>query len=331
MFKLFSRESLYPEDSALPFTMATHAPKLSRSLRRLPPGASTDRCVALGAQCGRAGTVMNWISDHQPLPATEMALGPDSDAPGLLAVGPRVTPQRLREAYSIGAFPWYCPGQPPLWWTPDPRMVLPVAEFKLSNSLRKTLRRFVRNPGCEIRIDSAFRAVMRACAESPRAGQNGTWIVPEIIDAYSAWHESAGPPQGRIPECAARRDANQAGSVHSVETWIDGELVGGLYGVNLGTMFFGESMFASRTDASKIALAALVAFCRANHIPLIDCQQATDHLAAFGAREIARPAFEAHLARMLRAAAPADWSYHPRLWAQLGLAANSPADATHPA
>ena len=151
--------------------------------------------------------------------------------------------------------------------------------------------------------DSAFRTVMRACAESPRAGQDGTWIVPEIIDAYSAWHEAG----------------SAAGGVHSVETWIDGELAGGLYGVSLGRMFFGESMFARRTDASKIALAALVAFCRAHQIELIDCQQATDHLASFGARPIARASFEAHIARTRAAAAPADWSYHPRLWAQLGL------------
>ncbi len=250
---------------------------------------------------------MQWITDHQPLPPTHLALGPDSDAPGLLAAGGRVTPQRLLEAYSKGVFPWYGPGQPPMWWSPDPRMVLPVAEFRMAHSLRKTLRRFMRDARCEIRVDSDFPGVMQACAAAPREGQDGTWIVPEIIAAYSAWHA--------------------AGTAHSVETWIDGELAGGLYGVNLGTMFFGESMFARRTDASKIALAALVALCRGHGITLIDCQQATEHLASFGAREIARTAFEQHLARTVGQASPSDWSYHPRLWAGLRLVPDAAPDA----
>ncbi len=255
---------------------------------------------------------MIWIDDHQALPPTYLALGPDSDAPGLLAIGAPVTPSRLAEAYAMGVFPWYAPGQPPLWWSPNPRMVLPVAEFKLSHTLRKTIRRFMREAfagRCEIRIDSAFRGVMQACAEAPREGQDGTWIVPEIIDAYCAWHEQ--------------------GHAHSVETWIDGELVGGLYGVNLGRMFYGESMFARRTDASKIALAALVAFCRAHGIGLIDCQQNTEHLASFGAREMSREAFEAHLSRSLGDSAPSDWTYHPGHWAQLGFECAPPADLTH--
>ena len=247
------------------------------------------------------GTTLIWIDDTSPLPPTRLALGDDSDAPGLLAAGGRVTPARMDEAYRQGIFPWYSPGEPTLWWSPDPRMVLPVAEFKLSQSLRKTLRRFIRTPGCEIRIDSAFRQVMVACAGAPRHSQAGTWIAPEIIDAYSAWHA--------------------AGTAHSVETWVDGALVGGLYGVGIGAMFFGESMFAHQTDTSKIALAALIAFCRANRITLIDCQQRTSHLASFGAREIPRSAFEAHLARSLGAQAPAAWAYHPLLWAGLNLAA----------
>ncbi len=240
-----------------------------------------------------------WIDDTTPLPPTHRALGPDSDAPGLLAAGGSVTPRRLEEAYHAGVFPWYSPGQPTLWWSPDPRMVLPVAEFKLAPSLRKTIRRFLRTPGCEIRIDSAFRRVMEACASAPREGPHGTWIVPELIEAYVAWH--------------------RAGRAHSFETWIDGELAGGLYGVGIGRMFYGESMFTRRTDASKIALAALVAFCRAHGITLIDCQQYTRHLASFGAREISRRAFEAHLARALPAAAPPAWTYHRGLWGQLGF------------
>jgi len=240
---------------------------------------------------------MIWIEDDQPLPPTHMALGPGSEAPGLLAVGGNVTLSRLEEAYAMGVFPWFSPGQPPLWWSPDPRMVLPASEFKLSRSLRKTLRRFVRDPRCSIRIDSAFRQVLQACAAAPREGQHGTWIVPEIIDAYTAWH--------------------RAGRVHSVETWIDGELVGGLYGVNLGRMFFGESMFARRTDASKIALAALVALCRSHGIALIDCQQSTPHLASLGAREIARAVFERELSLASGRAAITRWTYDRCLWARL--------------
>ncbi len=242
-----------------------------------------------------------WVSDDEPLPPAASALGPDSDAPGLLAIGPAVNPQRLEEAYHQGVFPWYSPGQPPLWWSPDPRMVLALADFRLSRSLRKTLRRFIAEPGCQVRIDTAFERVMRACAQVPRAGQNGTWIVPELIAGYCKWHG--------------------LGRAHSVETWVDGELVGGLYGVGIGRMFFGESMFAHRTDASKIALAALVAFCRAHGITLIDCQQHSGHLASLGAREITRGAFAAHLGAVLGQAPPQDWTYHPRHWAELGIAA----------
>lgn len=256
-----------------------------------------------------AGTTLTWIDDHTPLPPTRRALGPGSEAPGLLAAGGRVTPARLEEAYRRGVFPWFNPGDPPLWWTPDPRMVLPVAEFRLSHSLRKTLRRFIRTPGCEVRIDSDFPAVMAACASTPRDGQHGTWIVEEILAAYTAWH--------------------RLGRAHSVETWIDGQLVGGLYGVGIGRMVFGESMFAHRTDASKIALAALVAFCRAHGIALIDCQQHTGHLASFGARQIPRSAFEAHLSRTLAAAPPQAWAYHPGLWSHLALGA-APAAAGDP-
>jgi leucyl/phenylalanyl-tRNA---protein transferase len=243
--------------------------------------------------------MLTWIDDHSPLPPASRALGPDSDAPGLVAAGGRVTPARLEEAYRAGIFPWFSPGQPALWWSPDPRMVLPVAQFKLSQSLRKTLRRFARTPGCEVRIDSAFPRVMQACAQTPRAGQDGTWIVPEIIDAYSAWH--------------------RAGRVHSVETWIDGNLVGGLYFVAIGRMFFGESMFAHRTDASKIALAGLVAFSRRQGVTLIDCQQNTGHLASMGAHELARPVFEQHLSRTLGESDIADWTYDVSMWTELAL------------
>ncbi|MBI3367517.1 MAG: leucyl/phenylalanyl-tRNA--protein transferase [Burkholderiales bacterium] len=250
-----------------------------------------------------AGLKLIWIDDESPLPPTRLALAAGSDAPGLLAVGGRVTPDRLEEAYRHGVFPWYSAGQPPLWWSPDPRMVLKVDEFRLSHTLRKTLRRFARDARSEIRIDSAFDEVIAACANAPREGQHGSWIVPEMIAAYRAWH--------------------RRGRAHSVETWIEGELAGGLYGIGIGRMFFGESMFSRRTDASKIALAALVAFCRAHGIALIDCQQHTRHLASFGAREISRAAFEAHLAQALGGTPPADWTYHSAHWAQLGIGADA--------
>jgi leucyl/phenylalanyl-tRNA--protein transferase len=243
--------------------------------------------------------MLTWIDDHRPLPPASSAFGDDTDVPGLVAAGGRLTPERLEEAYRKGIFPWYGPGQPVLWWSLDPRMVLPVADFKLSPSLKKTLRRFVRAPGCEVRFDHGFRAVIEACANAPRPGQDGTWIVPEIVDAYVAWH--------------------RAGRAHSVETWVDGQLVGGLYGVGLGRLFCGESMFARRTDASKIALAALVAFCRHHGVPLIDCQQATGHLASLGARGIPRSEYVAHVARVSGERDIADWTYDAAMWARLGI------------
>jgi len=246
------------------------------------------------------GLELPWLDDDAaPFPPTSSALGTGSDAPGLLAAGGQLSPQRLDEAYRHGIFPWYSDGQPVLWWAPDPRMVLPVDEFRISRSLRKALARFIRTPGCEVRIDSAFERVIAACAGTLREGQRGTWILPPLQRAYTAWH--------------------RAGAVHSVETWIDGQLVGGLYGVGLGRMFFGESMFSHATDASKIALAALVAFCRVHAITLIDCQQNTRHLDSLGAREVSRIDFERHLALTLGAQGPPAWTYDAAHWARLGL------------
>jgi leucyl/phenylalanyl-tRNA--protein transferase len=173
-------------------------------------------------------------------------------------------------------------------------MVLPVAGFRLSRSLRKAIARFAAAPHCELRIDSALPRVMKACAWTPRVGQDDTWIVPEMIDAYCAWP-----------------------AVHSFETWAGGELIGGLYGVSLGRMFFGESMFSHRSDASKIALAALVCFCRARGIDLIDCQQHTGHLASLGARAIPRLDFEGLLAPRLRMPPVREWTYDPAHWERL--------------
>jgi len=241
-----------------------------------------------------------WLDDHTlDFPLTCDALGQQTDAPGLLAAGGDLSTRRLRAAYARGIFPWYGPGQPVLWWSPAQRMVLQTLQFKLSRSLRKTLARFARTPGCELRVDFDVANVIRRCATSPREGQSGTWIVPEMQQAYEQW--------------AAE------GCVHSVETWIDGQLVGGLYGVKLGRMFYGESMFTLRSDASKIALAGLVCLCRAFDIAWIDCQQNTRHLASMGAFEVSREQFEQHLAEVVPLPPPERWSFDPPLWQHLGL------------
>jgi leucyl/phenylalanyl-tRNA--protein transferase len=235
-----------------------------------------------------------WIDDDQPLPPIDTALGPGSAAPGLLAAGGGLAPARLEQAYRHGVFPWFSAGQPVLWWSPDPRMVLPVSAFRISRTLRRALRRFEASEACEIRVDTAFAEVIQACATAPREGQSGTWIVPAMVQAYQHWH--------------------RLGRVHSVEAWIDGHLAGGLYGVAIGRMFFGESMFARSTDASKIALSALVALCRAHGIALIDCQQNTRHLASLGAREVSRVAFADHVRRAVVLPDVEDWTYHRAHW-----------------
>ncbi|HEX3063642.1 MAG TPA: leucyl/phenylalanyl-tRNA--protein transferase, partial [Usitatibacter sp.] len=171
-----------------------------------------------------------WLRNGEPFPPIEKAL----DAPnGLLCAGGDLSPRRLLEAYAHGIFPWFSEGDPILWWSPDPRMVLYPRELKVSRSLRKTVERGT----YETRFDTAFREVIAECA-APREGQSGTWIVPGMAAAYTALHEM--------------------GFVHSVESWRDGELVGGLYGMSLGKAFFGESMFSRAPDASKVALVKLV-------------------------------------------------------------------------
>ncbi|QSN60224.1 MULTISPECIES: leucyl/phenylalanyl-tRNA--protein transferase [unclassified Caballeronia] len=229
-----------------------------------------------------------WLAHDDPFPPVERALGASSGAPGLLAASADLLPSRLVDAYRRGIFPWYSDGQPVLWWSPDPRMVLVPAEFKVSHSLRKTLKRVLRDDAWEVRVDHDFPAVMRACADTPREGQRGTWITADIVEAYTSLH--------------------RAGEAHSIETWRDGVRVGGLYGVSFGRMFFGESMFAHETDASKIALAALVGHLRRHKIEMIDCQQNTSHLASLGGREIPRRAFVAHLRRAV-AEAPIPWRF----------------------
>ena len=204
-----------------------------------------------------------WLHGDEPFPPVTKALRSPN---GLLCAGADLSPGRLVEAYSHGIFPWFSEGDPILWWSPDPRMVLFPEELNVSRSLRRTLARDL----YETRVDTAFRAVIEACAE-PRDPQGGTWIVPEMIEAYTRLHE--------------------LGFAHSVESWSGDELAGGLYGVALGKVFFGESMFARETDASKVALVRLVERLRAAGYRVIDCQQATAHLASLGAREIPRRTF----------------------------------------
>jgi len=248
-----------------------------------------------------------WLAAGQAFPPLENAWRMADPAPGLLAAGETLDAATLTRAYSSGIFPWYSLGQPVLWWSPDPRMVLRTADFKLHRSLRKRMVHFINDARCEIRFDSAFERVIDACASQPRAGQSGTWIVSEMEQAYGELH--------------------RAGHAHSVETWVNGELVGGLYCVNLGTMVFGESMFAHQTDASKIALAALVAFCRAKGITMIDCQQNTGHLASLGAAEISRAAFAAHLRQHVNASAPA-WHFDSLYWQEILKTTATPLPAT---
>jgi leucyl/phenylalanyl-tRNA--protein transferase len=191
--------------------------------------------------------------------------------PGLVAIGGNLEVPSLLQAYRNGIFPWFNDEDTPLWWSPDPRMVLRVDDFKLHRSLKRVITKFIAQDAYSVRFDTAFADVVSACANTARDGQNGTWILPSMQQAYCRLHE--------------------AGYAHSIETWMDGKLVGGLYCVAIGRAVFGESMFTRVPDASKIALAALVNFCRANNVVAIDCQQNTRHLASLGAKEITRDAF----------------------------------------
>ena len=244
----------------------------------------------------RLNPPLPWLQAGESFPSPETAWNEADPAPGLLAAGASLDTETLINAYTRGIFPWFSKDQPVLWWSPNPRMVLQCRNFKLHRSLRKTLSRFVADPHSEIRVDHNFDHVIRACASQSRDGQAGTWIVEEMVEAYSQLHRN--------------------GHAHSIETWVNGRLVGGLYCVNLGRMVFGESMFCHATDASKIALAALVAFCRAHLIAMIDCQQNTQHLASLGAAEITRSEFIQHLQKNTHQAAP-HWTFLPKYWQQL--------------
>jgi leucyl/phenylalanyl-tRNA--protein transferase len=231
--------------------------------------------------------VIPWLGREIAFPPLESAL---REPNGLLAAGGDLSPRRLIAGYRRGIFPWFSEGDPILWWSPDPRMVLVPAELKVSRSLAKTLR----NRPYEVRFDSAFDDVIRACA-APREGEPGTWITAEMRAAYGRLH--------------------RLGHAHSVETWIDGKLAGGLYGVAIGAMFFGESMFSRVRDASKIALTHLARRLQAAGFGLIDCQMRTDHLASLGAREIPRARFQRVVGELV------DYGGRPGPWTDWASAA----------
>ena len=244
--------------------------------------------------CNAAMPEIRWIDPDEALPPAHMAWDSDTPAPGLLAAGQDLSVARLIEAYQQGIFPWFSQGQPVLWWSTDPRMVLHTAEFKISESLRKTLRKVdqsMRTGGrWQVRFDTAFESVIRACA-APRERASGTWISEEIVAGYCQLHAM--------------------GYAHSSELWLDNELVGGAYGICIGRMFYGESMFAKVTDASKTALAYLVEFLRDQDVELIDCQQETNHLASLGGRTVPRTAFISHMKSAIAQPTIAHWV--PRL------------------
>ena len=211
------------------------------------------------------------------------------DPNGLLAAGGELTPERLLHAYQRGIFPWYNPGEPILWWSPDPRMILYPEHFKVSRSLTKTLRK----KPYEVRFDTAFTQVMQACA-APRSGHSGTWISPEMIAAYTHLHK--------------------LGYAHSVEVWDGDKLVGGLYGVALGRMYYGESMFSVVPDGSKIALAHLSKQLARWQFGMIDCQMHTPHLASLGAALIPRDEFVSGLKELVNCAPVTHWRFDPDLY-----------------
>ncbi|MBY0444549.1 MAG: leucyl/phenylalanyl-tRNA--protein transferase [Burkholderiales bacterium] len=236
-----------------------------------------------------------WLDDSLQFPELRLAL---QEPNGLLAAGGDLSPLRVLAAYASGIFPWFMPGEPILWWSPNPRMVLFPDELHIPKSLDKVLR----NRAYEVRFDTAFDEVMQGCA-APRDGEPATWISDAIRASYGALH--------------------RAGWAHSAECWIDGELAGGLYGIAMGKMFYGESMFARKADASKIAFVHLVRYLQQQGFGLIDCQMRTDHLARFGAREILRDEFmqgltpliqETHLAGpWAYQASTSQWQAHPSI------------------
>jgi leucyl/phenylalanyl-tRNA--protein transferase len=236
--------------------------------------------------------VIPFLSPHDPFPPVDRAL---RDPNGLLAAGGDLSPERLLDAYAHGIFPWFGEDDPLLWWSPDPRMVLFTSELHVSRSLRKTIRA----GNMQVSLDSCFAQVMDGCA-APRRGQDGTWITLEMTEAY--------------------RRLFDLGYAHSVEVWADRQLVGGLYGVAIGRMFYGESMFSRISDASKVALVALVKQIGRWGFPCVDCQMSTRHLFSLGAREVPRAAFLRHLRPLVRQAqVPSPWRFDADVLGPLAL------------
>ena len=235
-----------------------------------------------------------WLEADDPFPPIASAWRPETPHPGLLAAGGVLDSAHLQQAYRQGIFPWFSGDAPILWWSTDPRMVLAPHNFRLHRSLKQAIRKALADPGFALRIDSDFAGVIAACSQIRRDGQDGTWIVDDIQAAYTQLH----------------RD----GFAHSVEVWQGEQLVAGLYCVAIGRAVFGESMFTTVSNGSKIALAALVAICKREGVALIDCQQNTGHLAFMGAAEISRADFIAHV--QTQTAQPAmRWEFAARDWA----------------
>ncbi len=246
--------------------------------------------------------IRHWVDPDTPLPPA----GQDVPGhPGLIALGADLGPHRLVEAYSHGLFPWYTSGQPVLWWSPDPRMVVFTGEFSPARTLRRLLRQLHgRAPGApawHITLDTAFTRVMQACAE-PRPGQEGTWITPAIIAAYTALHALGLAHSLEVWEAAPTGTAPAAFDDDAPRP----QLIAGLYGVSLGRMFFGESMFTRRPNASKCAFATLMHLLVQHGFPMVDCQQSTRHLGSLGGRDISRAEFLARIQPLLRQPGP-DW------------------------
>ena len=218
-------------------------------------------------------------------PPSKLAM---TEPDGLLAVGGDLTPEWLLMAYSKGIFPWFNPDDPILWWSPNPRSVLYIDELKIKRSLRQSINKYYRDYEFEVTLDSDFPAVIKACSKTPREGQTNTWITDQMLEAYCNMHK--------------------AGHAHSVEVWKNGELVGDLYGIALGKMFFGESMFSTSTDASKIALVALSMQLKIWGFIAIDTQVETDHLNSLGASNITRDDFESLIAKQIQQ------SFPPKTW-----------------
>lgn len=221
-----------------------------------------------------------YLESDDPFPPVDLAL---RDPNGLLAAGADLSPARLLDAYAKGIFPWFNEDDPVLWWSPDPRMVLPVDEVHVSRSLQKTIR----SRKFRVSADTAFSAVLAGCAQ-PRPDQNGTWITRDMAEAYARLFS--------------------LGYAHSIESWLDDDLVGGLYGVALGRMFFGESMFSRASDASKVALVLLARQLARWGFRIIDCQMSTGHLASLGARDVSRASFLRQVRELVREpGVPSPW------------------------